>query len=124
MRAALEGAAQADLVIVSLYGRVRTGQSNSGALPDPGQRVLLQLIERKAPLVGISFGNPYLLMNFPQLETYLVAYGDMPTLQRAAARAIVGEIDVTGKLPITLPSLYARGTGIQLKAQARAQAEK
>ena len=124
MRAALEGAAQADLVVVSLYGRVRTGQSNSGALPDPGQRVLLQLIERKAPLVGISFGNPYLLMNFPQLETYLVAYGDMPTLQRAAARAIVGEIDVTGKLPITLPSLYARGTGIQLKAQARAQAEK
>ncbi|MCA1626472.1 MAG: hypothetical protein LC742_00690 [Acidobacteria bacterium] len=120
VQAALAHALKAELVIVSLYGRVRTGQSNSGALPDPGQRALMKLIESPTPLVGISFGNPYLLQNFPQLKTYLVAYGDMPTLQRAAARAILGEIDVTGRLPITLPSLYARGTGIQLKAQSQA----
>ena len=93
------------------------------ALPEPGGRALDKLIERKAPLVGISFGNPYLLMNFPDLKTYMIAYGDMPSLQRAAARALLGEIDVTGRLPISLPQLYARGTGIQLKAQARAQAE-
>ena len=31
-------------------------------------------------------------------------------------RALLGEIDVTGKLPISLPGLYPRGTGIQLKA--------
>lgn len=120
VQAALERAGKADFVIVSMYGRVRTGQANSGALPEPGQRALTKLIEANAPLVGISFGNPYLLQNFPQLKTYLVAYGDMPTLQRAAARAISGEIDVTGRLPITLPSLYARGTGIQLKAQSQA----
>jgi len=121
VQAALERAGKADFVIVSMYGRVRTGQSNSGALPEPGQRALTKLIEANVPLVSISFGNPYLLQNFPQLKTYLVAYGDMPTLQRAAARAITGEIDVTGRLPITLPSLYARGTGIQLKAQAQAE---
>ncbi|HKP72350.1 MAG TPA: glycoside hydrolase family 3 N-terminal domain-containing protein, partial [Pyrinomonadaceae bacterium] len=120
---ALDRAKDADLVIVSMYGRVRTGQSNSGALPEPGTRALKKLIERKSPLVGISFGNPYLLQSFPDLKTYMVAYGDMPTLQRAAARAVSGEIDITGKLPITLPSLYARGTGIQLKAQPRTQAE-
>jgi hypothetical protein len=40
----------------------------------------------------------------------------MPTLQQAVARALLGEIDVTGKLPISLPGLYPRGTGIQLKA--------
>ena len=106
-----------------MYGRVRTGQSNSGALPEPGARALDKLIERKAPLVGISFGNPYLLMNFPDLKTYMDAYGDMPSLQRAAARALLGEIDVTGRLPVSLPQLYARGTGIQLKAQTRAQIE-
>ncbi|MDQ3755440.1 MAG: beta-N-acetylglucosaminidase, partial [Acidobacteriota bacterium] len=120
VQAALERAGKADFVIVSMYGRVRTGQANSGALPEPGQNALTKLIEAKAPLAGISFGNPYLLQNFPQLKTYLVAYGDMPTLQRAAARALTGEIDVTGRLPISLPSLYARGTGIQLKAQAQA----
>jgi hypothetical protein len=52
----------------------------------------------------------------------MVAYGDMPTLQQASARALLGSIDVTGRLPISLPSLYARGTGIQLKAQPQAHA--
>jgi beta-N-acetylhexosaminidase len=115
---ALNQAKDAELIIISMYGRVRTGQSNSGALPESGMRALKKLIDRKAPLVGISFGNPYLLQSFPELKTYMVAYGDMPSLQRAAARALLGEIDITGKLPITLPSLYARGTGIQMKAQA------
>ncbi|MCA1640636.1 MAG: glycoside hydrolase family 3 protein [Acidobacteria bacterium] len=119
---ALERAKGADLVVAALYGRVRTGQSNSGALPDPGKRALDKLIDRKAPLVGISFGNPYLLGSFTDLKTYMVAYGDMPSLQQAAARALSGEIAVTGRLPITLPKLYARGTGIQLKAQTQARA--
>jgi beta-N-acetylhexosaminidase len=72
------------------------------------------LIKKKAPVVGISFGNPYLLQSFPELRTYLVAYGDMPSLQQATARALLGEIDITGKLPISLPGLYPRGTGIQV----------
>ena len=73
------------------------------------------LIEAKEPVIGISFGNPYLLQSFPGLRTYLVAYGDMPSLQQAVARALIGEIDITGKLPISLPGLYPRGTGIQIK---------
>lgn len=112
---ALEHAQGANLVVASLYGRVRSGQANSVGLPDPGVRALTALLARDAPLIGISFGNPYLLQSFPNMRTYLVAYGDMPSLQRAAARAVLGEINVTGKLPITLPSLYERGTGIQLK---------
>lgn len=115
---ALEQAKGANLVIASLYGRVRTGQARSTGLPEPGERALAALLKARVPVVGISFGNPYLLENFPALPTYLVAYGDMPSLQQAAARALLGEADITGKLPITLPSLYARGMGIQLKANA------
>ena len=112
---ALEQARGADLVIASLYGRVRTGQARSVGLPEPGAKALAALISSKRPLIGISFGNPYLLQSFPELRTYVVAYGDMPSLQQAAARALLGEIDITGKLPISLPGLYPRGTGIQLK---------
>jgi beta-N-acetylhexosaminidase len=112
---ALERAKDADLVIASLYGRVRTGQARSVGLPEPGAKALAALISSKLPLVAISFGNPYLLQSFPELRTYVVAYGDMPSLQQAAARALLGEIDITGKLPISLPGLYLRGTGIQLK---------
>jgi beta-N-acetylhexosaminidase len=113
---ALESAKAAKLVIASLYGRVRTGDTNSIGLPEPGLRALNSILNTKTPVVGISFGNPYLLQSFPGLSTYLIAYGDMPGLQQAAARSILGEIDTTGRLPITLPGLYPRGTGIQLKA--------
>ncbi len=112
---ALERASGADIVVVSLYGRVRTGQVRSVGLPEPGARALTALVSSKAPIVGISFGNPYLLQSFPELRTYMVVYGDMPSLQQAAARALLGKIDITGKLPISLPGLYPRGTGIQMK---------
>src|SRR6185436_19896142 len=108
----------------SLYGRVRTGQARSVGLPEPGANALSTLIAGKTKLVGISFGNPYLLQSFPGLRTYLVAYGDMPSLQEATARALLGEIDVIGKLPISLPGLYPRGTGIQIKHVPRSGNQK
>jgi beta-N-acetylhexosaminidase len=112
---AIERAKSADLVLASLYGRVRSGQVSSVGIPESGARALSALIAARAPIVGISFGNPYLLQSFPGLRTYMVAYGDMPSLQQAVARVLLGEIDVGGKLPISLPGLYPRGTGIQIK---------
>ena len=113
---AIERAKSAEVVFASMYGRVRSGQAASVGLPNAGSRALNALIDAKTPVIGISFGNPYLLQNYPGLRTYLVAYGDMPSLQQAVARALLGEIDIGGKLPISLPGLYPRGTGIQLKA--------
>jgi beta-N-acetylhexosaminidase len=119
VKKALDLSGRADLVIASLYGRVRTGQARSVALPEPGGRALDTLIERKTPLIGISFGNPYLLSSFPKLQTYMVAYGDMQSLQEAGAEALLGLNDITGRLPISLPGLYPRGTGIQLEASKK-----
>jgi beta-N-acetylhexosaminidase len=118
---AIDRAQKADVVVASMYGRVRSGASNSVGLPEQGARALNLLLERKVPTVGLSFGNPYLLQNFPALGTYVVAYGDMPSLQRAAARALAGQADITGRLPISLPGLYPRGTGLQLKKTAEAR---
>ena len=112
---AIERAKAAELVFASLYGRVRSGQVSSVGVPQTGARALSSLIEAKTPVVGISFGNPYLLQSFPGLRTYIVAYGDMPSLQNAVARALLSEIEITGRLPISLPGLYPRGTGIQVK---------
>ncbi|HYW73360.1 MAG TPA: glycoside hydrolase family 3 N-terminal domain-containing protein [Pyrinomonadaceae bacterium] len=114
---AIEKAGRAEITIVSMYGRVRTGQARSVALPDPGTKALNELIARNTPLIGISFGNPYILMGFPKLQTYVVAYGDMPSLQEQSALALLGRSDFKGRLPISLPGLYPRGTGIQLKAR-------
>jgi beta-N-acetylhexosaminidase len=119
LKKAFELSGHADLVIASLYGRVRTGQSRSVALPEPGAKALDALIDRKIPMITISFGNPYLLSSFPKLRTYMVAYGDMPSLQQAAAQALLGNVEITGRLPISLPGLYPRGTGIQLAASKK-----
>ncbi len=105
---------RADVIIAGLFGRVRSGAKNSVGLPDAGADILRDLIARDKKVLGIAFGNPYLLSSFPTMKTYLVAYGDMPSLQHGAARSIFGLQDVTGRLPISLPGLYPMGTGIQL----------
>jgi beta-N-acetylhexosaminidase len=113
----MERAKKSDVVIAALYGRVRSGASNSVGLPETGVSILRQLLNEDFPLVGVSFGNPYFLNSFPQMKTYVAAYGDMASLQRAVGRGITGNQPFTGKLPITLPGLAPRGTGIQLTSK-------
>jgi beta-N-acetylhexosaminidase len=105
----------ADVIIVGLYGVVRSGQRNSAGIPESGARVLSELIAKNKKVIAISFGNPYILESFPQLKTYIVAYGNMPYLQRSAIKALFGMQDITGRLPISLPGLYPIGTGIMIK---------
>ena len=106
--------AGAEVVVVGLFGRVRTGAKNSVGIPENGAAILRELLGSNKKIVGVSFGNPYVLNSFPSLRTYVVAYGDMASLQKSAAGAIFGMQDITGRLPISLPGLYPRGTGIQL----------
>ena len=106
--------AKADVVIAGLYGRVRSGAKNSVGLPESGVKILKELLDTDKKVIGVSYGNPYILGALPQLKTYIVAYGDMADLQAASVKAMFGLQDITGRLPITLPGLYPRGTGIQL----------
>lgn len=111
-----EAIANSDIVVTGFFVRVRSGAKNSIEMPEIGRKLIQRLIDEKKKIIGISFGNPYLLRNFPSLKTYIVAYGDMPSLQNAAARAIAGEIDFKGKLPITIMPELPKGTGINLKS--------
>jgi beta-N-acetylhexosaminidase len=111
---ALSKIQKADVVIGGLYARVRSGAKNSIGLPDAGIKVLNEAFALNKPSIGISFGNPYLLRNLPQFNSYIVAYGDMASLQRAAAKGIMGTNNFVGKLPITIGD-YPRGTGLSLK---------
>jgi len=64
-------------------------------------------------VIGIGFGNPYSLLAFPELKTYVASYGDMGSLQRATARALLGRIPFSGRLPVSIPGLHPIGHGIQ-----------
>ena len=100
-----------DAVIYSVAVRARSGKG-SVALPKTGVNIAQRLIGSQAPLVVISFGNPYMLTAMPDSPSYLLAYNPFPISQRAVARALLGEIGINGRLPVTLPGLYPRGHGI------------
>ncbi|HRH45137.1 MAG TPA: glycoside hydrolase family 3 C-terminal domain-containing protein [Pyrinomonadaceae bacterium] len=112
--AAIAKIKKADAVIIGLFARVRSGAKNSIGLPEKGVTVLQEALKSDKPVVSIAFGNPYFLRNLPEMKTYIAAYGDMPSLQRAAANALMGNSDFYGKLPITVGD-YPRGTGLSLK---------
>lgn len=68
--------------------------------------VMRKLIELKRPLVGLAPYSPYDLLAFPELGTYLVTYEYTRPAIAAAVRAMFGEIQFQGKLPVSLPGLY------------------
>lgn len=112
---AINKAKSSEVVIAGLYGRVRSGAKNSIGLPEAGEKVLREVLKSNAKTISIAFGNPYLLRGFPEMKNYIVSYGDMTSLQRATANAIMGKIDFKGKLPISLNEKYGRGTGLSLQ---------
>ncbi|HEX6589422.1 MAG TPA: glycoside hydrolase family 3 N-terminal domain-containing protein [Longimicrobiales bacterium] len=95
--------------------------SFSNAAPWRGR---LGLPERVAPFANrlagrgaliFNFGDPYILSQVPDAETYLLAWAEDQVMERAAARALVGEVRVSGMLPISLEG-YELGTGVTLPA--------
>ncbi|MBX7169489.1 MAG: glycoside hydrolase family 3 protein [Pyrinomonadaceae bacterium] len=111
---ALSKIKKADVVILGLFARVRSGAKNSIGLPEAGFKVMKEVMIGDKPVVSIAFGNPYFLRNFPEMKTYIAAYGDMTSLQKATANALMGNADFVGKLPITIGD-YKIGTGLSLK---------
>jgi beta-N-acetylhexosaminidase len=67
-------------------------------------------------MVHVAFGDPYVIGSAPSASTALLAWSGTTTAQRAAARALVGTADVSGRLPITMPPTYGLGAGRRLPA--------
>jgi len=108
----IDAARNADVVLVALAVRARSGSGRIG-VPAVARQAIEQLGKLPARKIGISFGNPYLLREVPSLPTYICAYGPQPVLQSAVNRALFGEIPFRGKLPVTIPGMYARGFGLK-----------
>jgi beta-glucosidase-like glycosyl hydrolase len=100
----------ADVAVIAFAIRARSG---AGQIAVPAAaRHLVEIL--KLPMIGISFGSPYLLREVPKLGTYICAYGIQPVMQVAAVKAIFGDAPFTGHLPVTIPRLYSRGEGLSI----------
>jgi beta-N-acetylhexosaminidase len=109
----LARARRSNLVVVSLHVAT-VSYSGSVAIPDEVTDFIRELAESGVPHVVISFGNPYLIRDFPNVRAYLLAWSGAAVSQRAAGRALFGELEIQGRLPIRIPPDYRVGDGIRV----------
>ncbi len=74
--------------------------------------LVTRLLDTKKPMVLIAMGNPYLFRNYPEVSAYMTTYSTVPPSEIAALKALLGEIPIRGKLPVTIPNLAKLGDGI------------
>lgn len=108
------GMDKTSLVLVSLAVRARSGKGALG-LNEAAKAALAKIKTSDRPIVAFTFGSPYLLKAFDGIGTCLAAYSAFPVSQKAAARALLSEIAITGKLPVSIPELYPRGHGLRVE---------
>ena len=111
VKAAVDAARESDAVLVSLFVRARSGQGPI-SVPESAKAAVPQILALGKPVSAVAFGSPYLLRDFPDLKTYVCAWGVQDVIQKAAARALAGEAGFEGKLPVSIPGLAKRGDGI------------
>lgn len=112
----LAGADSADVVIVGVYQLAGYDVLRTTGAPSALVELVRGLSAKRAPVVVVAFDSPYLLMQIPDVSSYLIAWGGFTASQRAAARALAGLAPITGRLPITIPPLAKYGDGLQRAA--------
>ena len=109
----VRSAAEADVIVCATLVRVISGKGTI-TLPDSERALLDKLMTAQKPVIWISFGNPYLLRLYPQASAYLCTFGYSEGSYIAAAKALSGEIAVTGKTPVSIPGYFKVGDGLQM----------
>lgn len=110
-----ESAKNADLIIMPIFSEVQLKDNRS--LIFERQKIFIQkILDLQIPTIFISFKNPYLLSIHKNNKTYLNTYSYSDVSQDACLKAILGETDITGMLPVSLPSAeFHIGMGSRLK---------
>lgn len=100
----------ADYVVIGSHVAQGTRVADVNA-PAPLVDLVRAAVERNPKTIVVAFGNPYFYQQVPFTPAYLVAWGGFAPAQRAAARALLGISDITGRLPISIPPSLRLGDG-------------
>ena len=103
-----------DAIVVSTHVRTIEGAGRFAVAPAVAQWI--DTLATRARLTVVANGNPYVIRQFPRVQSYLVTYGVGDALERAAARAVAGSAAITGHSPISLPGFFVRGDGLARSA--------
>jgi beta-N-acetylhexosaminidase len=101
-----------DVVIVNAFIRVSSSKGSID-MSDAEINLLKHLSAIEKPFAFVLYGSPYLLSFVPELPTLVLAYEYYPGVEEAALKAVLGEIEFKGKLPIELPGFYPIGFSVE-----------
>jgi CubicO group peptidase (beta-lactamase class C family) len=102
-----------DVAIAALFVRVADRKGNV-AFPDEQRAFVNQMIAAGKPTVVIGFGSPYLITTFPDAPVWLAEFSTNDVSQRAAVRALFGQVPIQGQIPVTVPGLAKRHDGLRV----------
>lgn len=105
-QASVDKIRQADIVIVGVFSNAAWAKSAYNKLVS------------HSGVVPVFFMNPYKMGQFGaglrKASTLVAAYDDTPELRRAAAQALFGGADVTGRFPVNVANVADEGEGVSL----------
>lgn len=111
---ALKKVKAADIIFCQFMFYTRS-EAMTGVLPQKIVEMMNVIASLKKPVIGVTIGNPYVVMDLPKLETYVMTYSQNQSSIQAAAEVIFGEQPAFGKLPISIPGRFAYGEGVTTK---------
>jgi len=120
--AILTAVGRAETVVAAVYatpvaGEVSNGpngvQNNSISLSEGSASLLSGIVQRaNSKTLVIAMGNPYLAVDFPEVENYMCSFSSEAVSEVSAVKALFGEIAISGRLPVTIPHIAQRGSGL------------
>ena len=112
----LNYAKNSDLIILNSFIYVQSHRTIQ--LHKDQKKFLKTLFSLNKPIVFVSFGNPYIIKDFPEADVHLLAWSSRSTQVRQTVPTLFGGTPIQGKLSTTIPNLYKFDHGIQLKQTA------
>ena len=115
----LQAVDQAQTVVAAVYVIPTAGKiGNSVALADATGALLQQVLDHAAAKTAVvAMGNPYLASDFPRIENYMCTFSNATVSEIGAVKALFGEIPIHGHLPVTIPNVAQRGSGLERPVQ-------
>jgi beta-N-acetylhexosaminidase len=114
----LKAVDEAQTVVTAVYV-IPTAGKIGNSMADATGTLLQQLLDHVAEkTMVVAMGNPYLAADFPKIENYMCTFSNASVSEVAAIKALFGEIPIRGHLPVTIPNVAQRSSGLERPVHA------
>jgi beta-N-acetylhexosaminidase len=116
---------QARAVVVAVYivpsaarsRKLGRGGKHPASLPDSTSALFERILARASEKTAVlAMGNPYLTDDFPAIQNYICTFSNVTVSEISAARALFGEIPMSGQMPVNLSSAGVKTQGVSRPA--------